>query len=217
MAPLPSLEPPTLHGAPLFIPTGNWKQELLKFISPDQLPVEFGGTMTDPDGNPKCLTKVWCPGDGEGGGWPWGGAHSPLSPTDQLRGRRAPALLPAKPREGAVRPPGDRGPRLLPAGGQRDPVPGLRAQVGTVPPHTHTWARSGGARSPGRGRSVGPCPLQVAVRVGRRGHRLRGFPEDQDGGAAAGRGDDGGAGQPALQRPHGARGREPHLHGSRRL
>ncbi|KAL0625197.1 putative SEC14-like protein 6 [Plecturocebus cupreus] len=38
--------------------TDNWKQELTKFISPDQLPVEFGGTMTDPDGNPKCLTKV---------------------------------------------------------------------------------------------------------------------------------------------------------------
>ncbi|KAB1255630.1 SEC14-like protein 4 [Camelus dromedarius] len=37
---------------------GDWKQELPKFISPDQLPVEFGGTMTDPDGNPKCLTKI---------------------------------------------------------------------------------------------------------------------------------------------------------------
>uniref|UniRef100_A0A2K6PU27 SEC14 like lipid binding 6 n=1 Tax=Rhinopithecus roxellana TaxID=61622 RepID=A0A2K6PU27_RHIRO len=36
----------------------NWKQELTKFISPDQLPVEFGRTMTDPDGNPKCLTKI---------------------------------------------------------------------------------------------------------------------------------------------------------------
>ncbi|XP_012513465.1 PREDICTED: SEC14-like protein 4 [Propithecus coquereli] len=36
----------------------NWKQELTKFISPDQLPMEFGGTMTDPDGNPKCLTKI---------------------------------------------------------------------------------------------------------------------------------------------------------------
>ncbi|KAM9194413.1 LOW QUALITY PROTEIN: SEC14-like protein 4 [Dugong dugon] len=35
-----------------------WKEELLKFISPDQLPAEFGGTMTDPDGNPKCLTKI---------------------------------------------------------------------------------------------------------------------------------------------------------------
>lgn len=37
---------------------GNWKQELPKFISPDQLPVEFGGPMTDPNGNPKCLTKI---------------------------------------------------------------------------------------------------------------------------------------------------------------
>lgn len=54
--------------SPTFVPTGNWKQELPKFISPDQLPVEFGGTMTDPDGNPKCLTKVGCPEDGEGGG-----------------------------------------------------------------------------------------------------------------------------------------------------
>lgn len=42
---------------------GNWKQELLKFMSPDQLPVEFGGTMTDPDGNPKCLTKINYGGD----------------------------------------------------------------------------------------------------------------------------------------------------------
>ncbi|XP_019598623.2 SEC14-like protein 4 isoform X1 [Rhinolophus sinicus] len=37
---------------------GNWKQELSKFISPDQIPMEYGGTMTDPDGNPKCLTKI---------------------------------------------------------------------------------------------------------------------------------------------------------------
>uniref|UniRef100_A0A8C0AKI7 SEC14 like lipid binding 4 n=1 Tax=Bos mutus grunniens TaxID=30521 RepID=A0A8C0AKI7_BOSMU len=48
---------------PTFVPTGNWKQELPKFISPDQLPVEFGGTMTDPDGNPKCLTKINYGGD----------------------------------------------------------------------------------------------------------------------------------------------------------
>lgn len=51
------LVPQSLPEAPVF-PTGRWKQELLKFVSPDQLPVEFGGTMTDPDGNPKCLTKV---------------------------------------------------------------------------------------------------------------------------------------------------------------
>lgn len=37
----------------------NWKEVLLKHISPDQLPVEYGGTMTDPDGNPKCKSKVW--------------------------------------------------------------------------------------------------------------------------------------------------------------
>ncbi|XP_057602440.1 SEC14-like protein 4 [Hippopotamus amphibius kiboko] len=36
----------------------NWKQELPEFRSPDQLPMEFGGTMTDPDGNPTCLTKI---------------------------------------------------------------------------------------------------------------------------------------------------------------
>ncbi|XP_061241345.1 putative SEC14-like protein 6 isoform X1 [Bos javanicus] len=47
----------------LIVVKGNWKQELLKFISPDQLPVEFGGTMTDPDGNPKCLTKINYGGD----------------------------------------------------------------------------------------------------------------------------------------------------------
>ena len=67
MAPLPSVEPLTPPQSPTFVPTGNWKQELLKLISPDQLPVEFGGTMTDPDGNPKCLTKVRCPEDREGG------------------------------------------------------------------------------------------------------------------------------------------------------
>nr|XP_054326298.1 putative SEC14-like protein 6 isoform X2 [Pongo pygmaeus] len=42
----------------LIVVRDNWKQELTKFISPDQLPMEFGGTMTDPDGNPKCLTKI---------------------------------------------------------------------------------------------------------------------------------------------------------------
>ncbi|XP_036624869.1 SEC14-like protein 2 isoform X2 [Trichosurus vulpecula] len=36
----------------------NWKEDLLKFINPDQLPVEYGGTLIDPDGNPKYLTKI---------------------------------------------------------------------------------------------------------------------------------------------------------------
>lgn len=40
----------------------NWKEVLLKHISPDQLPVEYGGTMTDPDGNPKCKSKVCATG-----------------------------------------------------------------------------------------------------------------------------------------------------------
>lgn len=46
----------------------NWKEGLLKLISPEELPAQFGGTLTDPDGNPKCLTKVQrAPGQGKGG------------------------------------------------------------------------------------------------------------------------------------------------------
>lgn len=41
-----------------FLSLANWKEGLLKLISPEELPAQFGGTMTDPDGNPKCLTKV---------------------------------------------------------------------------------------------------------------------------------------------------------------
>ena len=36
----------------------QWKAALLTDIDPDQLPVAYGGTMTDPDGNPNCITKV---------------------------------------------------------------------------------------------------------------------------------------------------------------
>ncbi|XP_054248768.1 SEC14-like protein 2 isoform X1 [Indicator indicator] len=36
----------------------NWKEELQKYIDPSQIPVEYGGTMTDPDGNPKCPSKI---------------------------------------------------------------------------------------------------------------------------------------------------------------
>ena len=36
----------------------EWKAALLDEIAADQLPVHYGGTMTDPDGNPLCLTKV---------------------------------------------------------------------------------------------------------------------------------------------------------------
>ncbi|NWZ83575.1 S14L2 protein, partial [Poecile atricapillus] len=36
----------------------NWKEELQKYIDPAQIPVEYGGTLTDPDGDPKCSSKV---------------------------------------------------------------------------------------------------------------------------------------------------------------
>ena len=35
-----------------------WKAAILQDVDADQLPVFYGGTMTDPDGNPQCLTKV---------------------------------------------------------------------------------------------------------------------------------------------------------------
>lgn len=35
-----------------------WKNALLKEIDANQLPVHYGGTITDHDGNPMCLTKV---------------------------------------------------------------------------------------------------------------------------------------------------------------
>ena len=34
------------------------KKVLLTYIDADQLPACYGGTMTDPDGNPNCITKV---------------------------------------------------------------------------------------------------------------------------------------------------------------
>ena len=36
----------------------QWKAALLADIDPDQLPFAYGGTMTDPDGNPNCITKA---------------------------------------------------------------------------------------------------------------------------------------------------------------
>jgi len=37
----------------------KWKAALLKFIPKDQLPVHYGGILTDPDGNPKYTSKVF--------------------------------------------------------------------------------------------------------------------------------------------------------------
>ncbi|XP_052073554.1 SEC14-like protein 2 [Mytilus californianus] len=39
----------------------NYKEELYKYIDKDQLPSHWGGTCVDPDGDPKCRSKI-CPG-----------------------------------------------------------------------------------------------------------------------------------------------------------
>lgn len=36
----------------------KWKPAVLQLIPPDQLPAHFGGTLKDPDGNPRLTTKV---------------------------------------------------------------------------------------------------------------------------------------------------------------
>ena len=38
--------------------TDDFSQHLLKYMDADQLPKYLGGTLTDPDGNPRCLTMV---------------------------------------------------------------------------------------------------------------------------------------------------------------
>lgn len=37
---------------------GNWQEVLRTHIDPEQLPVVYGGTLTDPDGDPRCRTMV---------------------------------------------------------------------------------------------------------------------------------------------------------------
>ena len=37
---------------------GNYKDVLLKVIDPDNLPACYGGNQKDPDGNPRCITRV---------------------------------------------------------------------------------------------------------------------------------------------------------------
>ena len=39
----------------------KWKPALLQLIPENQLPAHFGGTLKDPDGNPKLTTKVLLP------------------------------------------------------------------------------------------------------------------------------------------------------------
>ncbi|XP_059894509.1 SEC14-like protein 2 isoform X1 [Gadus macrocephalus] len=37
---------------------GNWQEELQKHVNKDQLPVIYGGSLTDPDGDPRCRTMI---------------------------------------------------------------------------------------------------------------------------------------------------------------
>ena len=36
----------------------QWKAAILLAVEPQQLPVSYGGTLTDPDGNPDCVSMV---------------------------------------------------------------------------------------------------------------------------------------------------------------
>uniref|UniRef100_A0A8D3ATT9 SEC14-like lipid binding 8 n=1 Tax=Scophthalmus maximus TaxID=52904 RepID=A0A8D3ATT9_SCOMX len=36
----------------------NWQEVLLKYIDAEELPVIYGGKLTDPDGDPRCRTKI---------------------------------------------------------------------------------------------------------------------------------------------------------------
>ena len=56
-----------LHQVPTAIPNNrnmvcyrleNWKEDLLQHIDAEQLPVHWGGTRTDPDGDPFCKSQV---------------------------------------------------------------------------------------------------------------------------------------------------------------
>ena len=38
----------------------DWKEKLLEDIDPSELPQHWGGTATDPDGDPHCRSKVRC-------------------------------------------------------------------------------------------------------------------------------------------------------------
>uniref|UniRef100_A0A671PTU9 SEC14-like lipid binding 8 n=1 Tax=Sinocyclocheilus anshuiensis TaxID=1608454 RepID=A0A671PTU9_9TELE len=36
----------------------NWQEVLQKYIDPEELPVYYGGKLTDPDGDPRCRTRI---------------------------------------------------------------------------------------------------------------------------------------------------------------
>jgi hypothetical protein len=43
----------------MFASEKEWQAALLQEIDADQLPLFYGGTLTDPDGNGKCPSKVY--------------------------------------------------------------------------------------------------------------------------------------------------------------
>ncbi|KAK3577712.1 hypothetical protein CHS0354_000410 [Potamilus streckersoni] len=47
----------------IFVLGADTKEFLLKHIDADQLPAYLGGTLTDPDGNPRCITMICQGGD----------------------------------------------------------------------------------------------------------------------------------------------------------
>lgn len=49
--------------------TATWQEVLLKHIDAEQLPVIYGGKLTDPDGDPHCRTRVSRGTDATS--WPW--------------------------------------------------------------------------------------------------------------------------------------------------
>ncbi|TNM89396.1 hypothetical protein fugu_003630 [Takifugu bimaculatus] len=42
----------------IFVLGANWQEVLLKHIDAEELPVIYGGTLTDPDGDPRCRTRI---------------------------------------------------------------------------------------------------------------------------------------------------------------
>ncbi|XP_054612362.1 SEC14-like protein 2 isoform X2 [Dunckerocampus dactyliophorus] len=42
----------------LIVLGGNWQEVLRKHVDAEQLPVAYGGTRTDPDGDPRCRTMI---------------------------------------------------------------------------------------------------------------------------------------------------------------
>ena len=66
-----------------FVVAANWKEEILQYISPDQLPQAYGGTRCEPD--PICSDFVSCGGrfggleGGRGGGHTYYTFPSPSS------------------------------------------------------------------------------------------------------------------------------------------